>query len=133
MRTYLFVTQPEYTPERVERGFDVPWWSCSSTTEEGDRVFVFVAGVGLQYEWRVTSNATRNDEWKFICDVEHVRSFNPVITIQELRKAFPKDVWYPPHRLGGVKSILIPEPVVARILALRPPPGVPRAAVSQVS
>lgn len=120
MTTYLFVTKPEYTPERVEDGVDVPWWSCSSTTERGDRALVYVTGVGIQYEWRVLSDADQHEEWKYICDVEHAQTFDPPITIGEVRDAVSKDDWAPPYQnFRGVRSITIPEEVARRILALR--------------
>src|SRR5262245_43469734 len=89
--TYLFVTRPEYTPERVEEGVDVPWWSCSSTTACGDSALVYVTGAGIQYEWSVTSDADPHEEWKYICDVEHARTFDPPITLREICEAVPKD------------------------------------------
>ena len=93
MSTYLFVTKPEYTPERVESGIDVPWWSCSSTTARGDRALVYVTGLGIHYEWNIVSDADPHDEWKYICDVEHARTFDPPISIDEIRDAVPKDDW----------------------------------------
>ena len=132
MPTYLFVTKAEYTPERVASG-ECERWSCSSTTRDNDRAFVYVNGVGIIYEWRVTSNASRDPEWTFMCDVEHARKFAPPITIQELREAVPRKVWAPFHRLGGYTSLLVPENVVARILALRSPNAGPSTAVSEAS
>ncbi|HLN32476.1 MAG TPA: hypothetical protein VK395_32410 [Gemmataceae bacterium] len=35
MPTFLFVTKPEYTPDRAKSGQDLSW-SCSSTTRIGD-------------------------------------------------------------------------------------------------
>ena len=106
MSTYLFVTKPEYTPERVEGGIDVPWWSCSSKAAHGDRALVYVTGRGIHYEWNIVSDAVPNDTWKFICDVEHVRTFEPPITIGEIRDAVPRDTWAPPYQnFRGFRSI----------------------------
>jgi hypothetical protein len=123
MSTYLFVTRPEYTPERVESGFEVPvpWWSCSSTTENGDWALVYVTGLGIRYEWRLTSDAKPDEEWKYVCNVEYARTFAPPITLREIRAAVPKDDWAPPHLdFRGYKSILVPDAVADRIRALRP-------------
>lgn len=121
MATYLFVTKPEYTPERVAAGFDVPWWSCSSTTECGDSALVYVSGAGIQYEWRVTSDAVPHKEWKYICDVEHMRTFDPAITIREIRDVVPELEWKPPYQnFRGFRSIRIPERVTGLIQGLRP-------------
>ena len=70
MSTYLFVTSPEYCPERVAEGVEIPWWSCSRTTEMGDHALIYVTGEGIRFEWRVMTDARPNDEWKYICDVE---------------------------------------------------------------
>ncbi len=121
MSTYLFVTKPNYAPERVERGFDVPWWSCSSTTKLGDVALVYVAGVGVKYEWRVSSDAAPNDEWKFICDVLHVRTFDPAISLREILKQVRRHEWAPPYmNFRGYRSIHVPENVADRIRHLRP-------------
>jgi hypothetical protein len=119
--TYLFVTKPEYTPERVERGFEVPWWSCSSTTQFGDRALVYVTGVGIQYEWRVTSDAQPHEEWKYICDVEHLRTFDPPIPLHDILTTVTRDEWAPPHmNFRGYRSIKVPDEVADRIRQLRP-------------
>src|SRR5438132_654434 len=97
MSTYLFVTKPEFTPERVASGSDVPWWSCSSTTRFGDRALVYVTGVGIQYEWQINSDAEPHDEWKFICGVEHARTFNPPIALREILEQISREEWAPPH------------------------------------
>jgi hypothetical protein len=82
MTTYLFVTGKEFRPERVQSGEDL-WWSCSSsTTIEDDSILVYVKGEGILYEWRATSNAERHDEWKFACNVEYVRTFEPGISLE---------------------------------------------------
>jgi hypothetical protein len=120
MATYLFVTRPEYTPERVEEGVDVPWWSCSRKTECGDRALVYVTGVGIQYEWSVITDADRHEKWKYICDVEHARTFDPPITLKEICAAVPKAEWAPPYlNFRGYRSICIPDEVADRIRGLR--------------
>lgn len=124
MATYLFVTRPEYTPEEVAEGIDASW-SCSSTTECGDTALVYVTGVGIQYEWSVATDADPHKQWKYICNVEHARTFDPPITLREICEAVPKARWAPPYlHFRGYRSILIPEEVADRIRALRlQPPG----------
>lgn len=122
--TYLFVTKPKYAPEEVTP--ESPGrWSCSSTTRRGDTAFVYVAeGTGIAHEWRVTSDAERDDEWVYMCDVEYVADFDPPITIQELREKIPQKVWAPPHTgMRGFRSIELDEEVVRRIRALRASPS----------
>ncbi len=121
MATYLFVTRSDYKPEQVTPGEDL-WWSCSSTTEHGDSALVYVAGVGLCYEWEARTDAEPHEEWKYICDVRHVRSFDPPITIRELREAIPGAMWAPPHQgFRGYRSIRVPDAVVELIRQLRQP------------
>jgi hypothetical protein len=121
MSTFFFVTKPEYTPERVERGIDVPWWSCSSTTQVGNRALVYVTGIGVQYEWRVTSSAEPHEKWKYVCDVEHVRTFEPPIGLQEILKHVTREEWAPPHmNFRGYRSIQVTDEVADRIRQLRP-------------
>lgn len=120
MTTYLFVTKQEFTPEHVEDGDASHWWSCSSTTRSEDRALVYVTGTGIQYEWRATSNAEPHKEWKYICHVEHVQTFEPPISIGEIREATTKDEWAPPFQnFRGLRSITVPENTAVRILALR--------------
>jgi hypothetical protein len=119
MTTYLFVTKPEYTPERVADGVDIPWWSCSSTTKRGDFALVYVTGVGIQYEWQVVSDAEPHDEWKYICDVTHSRTFASPITLDEICAVVTKTEWAPPHlHFRGYQSITIPDAIADRIRSL---------------
>jgi hypothetical protein len=120
MPTYLFVTKPEYAPECVDSGFDGPWWSCSSTTMNGDRALVYVTGRGIEYEWEVLSDAEPHEQWRYICYVEQVRTFEPPITIMQIREAVSEHDWAPPYQnFRGHKSILIPGKVADRIRRLR--------------
>jgi hypothetical protein len=120
MSAYLFVTKPRYTPERVEEGFDVPWWSCSSTSQFGDHALVYVTGVGIQYEWCITSDAKRNAKWKYICDVEHFRTFDPPIELKEIMEVVNKEEWKPPYlHFRGYRSIAVPDNIAQRIRSLR--------------
>lgn len=121
MATYLFVTKPEYTPEKVEDGFDNPWWSCSSTTRIDDQALIYITGIGIAYEWLVTSDAERDEEWRFVCDVQHSRTFTPEIPLQEIREHVTREEWAAPFtNFRGLRSIQIPEEVADRIRDLRP-------------
>lgn len=121
MKTYLFVTKPEFKPERVEKGVNVPWWSCSSDTARGDHAFVYVTGIGIQYEWRILSKAVPDAKWKKICKVKHVRTFDSPISIREIRNSFTQEEWAPPHQnFRGLRSIKVPDEIVLRLQALRP-------------
>ena len=112
MSTYMFITKEE--PELVASNEDVGW-SCSKTTRLGDNALVYVAGIGVRFEWLVLSDAEKNDEWGYVCDVEFVKSFDPPITIQELRSAVTPEEWKPPHlNFRGFKSIVIPGDVLKR-------------------
>lgn len=118
--TFLFVTKSDESAETVESGKS-RWWSCSSTTRNGDHALVYVAKVGIQYEWRVISNAKPDKKWTYTCDVIYVRTFDPPITIRELREAVTREEWAPPHlNFRGNQSLTIPAAVATRIRALRP-------------
>ena len=120
MATYLFVTKSNYTPERVESGIDL-WWTCSSTSEDGDFALVYVAGAGIMYEWRLISDAEPNDEWKYICDVQYLRTFEPPIALAEICDVVSRNEWAPPYlHLRGYRSIRVPDYVAHRIRLLRP-------------
>ena len=119
MSTYLFITKPKYEPETVRDGNDAEW-SCSSTTRDGDRVLVYVTGVGIRYEWRVTSDAAPDKKWKYVCGVEYVSTFEPPISVAEMRACVPKIDWAPPHTsFRGFRSLLVPGNVEEKIRALR--------------
>ncbi len=119
MDTYLFVTKPKYSPQRVESGEDL-WWSCSKTTKRGDRALVYVTGPGVQYEWQADSDARPDKKWKYICDVKHVQTFEPAITLREICAAVKKREWAPPYQnFRGYRSIIVPDIIVGRIRALR--------------
>ena len=121
MPTYLFVTGSEMGPDLIESGDD-DWWSCSKDTQYDDDALVYVKGVGIQYEWRVVSDAQRRDDrrWKYTCDVAHVKTFDPPITLRELLGAFRKDEWAAPYmHFKGYSSIVIPDEVASQIMGLR--------------
>jgi hypothetical protein len=121
MPTYLFVTKTAYNPESIESDQE-SWWSCSRTTRTGDRAFVYVTGVGIQYEWRALSDARPHTTWRYICDVDHVRTIDPPITLGEIRDEVPEYAWKPPYQnFRGLRSIIIPDEVVQVIRAIRPP------------
>lgn len=120
MDTYLFVTKSEFDPQRVEEGESM-WWSCSKSTKVGDRLNVYVTEIGIEYEWRATSEAEPNVEWDYTCGVEHVRTFDPPITLDDIRETFSRDEWAPPHlNFRGYRSIRIPDEVAQKLDALWP-------------
>jgi len=119
MTTYLFVTKPDWKPQRV-KGRKRHGWSCARTTQLGDKILTYVTGQGISYEWRATSIAEPDSTWKYYCYVEHIADIAPPITIQELRQVFLKKVWAPPHlNFRGIKAIIIPDKIVERIRGLR--------------
>lgn len=119
MNTYLFITQPEYEPESSESGKALTW-SCSKTTKKDDRLLVYVAGVGVQYEWRAVTSAKPADDWPFMCRTKYIRTLRPPIAIQELRSAFPREEWAPPHlNFRGFRSIRVPDEIADKICTLR--------------
>ena len=119
MTTYLFLTGNEFHPERVRAGAD-HWWSCSSTTIEDDSILVYVKGEGISYEWRATSAAERSDEWKFACNVEYVRTFDPAISLRDIRELFSKKQWAAPYQnFRGYRSIRIPPEAARQLHQLR--------------
>jgi hypothetical protein len=120
MATYLFVTKPEYSPDEVEDSKEPYRWSCSRKTRSGDRALVYVTGSGIAFEWDVVSDAEPNSTWRYMCDVEHVETFHPPITIQEIRGTVAETEWSPPHQnFRGFRSIIIPEEIAKRIRNLR--------------
>ncbi len=121
MTTYLFVTDADsYDPEGVQTGTD-DWWSCSKTAVPGDLALVYlVGGVGIEYQWQITSQAERNDKWGYVCDVRHLRTFKPPISLGEICFVVSKAEWAPPHlNFRGYRSIRIPDRVAARLRSLR--------------
>jgi len=119
MNTFLFVTRPKYSPEEVDRTWS-GWWSCSSSTRTGDIALVYVATQGICYEWEVCSDAKRDDQWKFICRVQFRASLDPPITIGELKNAFDRQEWAPPHlHFRGFRSIRLDARIADHIRSLR--------------
>jgi hypothetical protein len=119
MTTYLFITRPEYTPEKVTPSWK-GWWSCSSTSRAGDNAFVYVATKGICFEWVIRTDAKPHPEWKFICDVQRKGVFDPPIAIAELRSAFSRGEWPPPYlNFRGFRSLLLPDTISDRIRSLR--------------
>ena len=114
----MFITKKEYEPENVEIEGELNW-SCHSQTVDGNSVFVYVAGVGVLYEWRAMSNAKPGGRWKYRCDVRFVRKFIPPITIQELRNSISKSDWKPPHlNFRGNSSLEVPPDIAKHIRVL---------------
>ena len=119
MTCYLFVTDEQRRPEDVHSEEET-WWSCSKTTRAGDFAFVYVKGTGITYLWRVTSQAEPNADFRYQCDVEYVRTFEPPITLQEIQSKIDKETWAPPHQnFWGFTSIKVPLEAVYGILDLR--------------
>jgi hypothetical protein len=119
MGTYLFCTDAaRYAPEDVHG--TAATWSCSSTTRAGDRILVYVLGLGIGYEWQAVSDAEPDVEWKYVCQVTRVQVCKPTISLADIRQAVSRDEWAPPH-LGfrGYRSIRIPEGVAERLISLR--------------
>ena len=83
--------------------------------------FVYVKGAGITYLWHITSDAEPNAEFGYQCDVKHARTFDPPITLQELKSNIGKETWAPPHQnFWGFTSIKIPEEAVSEIIDLLP-------------
>ena len=117
--TFLFITKPGFTPERVEKN-EISW-SCSKTTEAEDSILVYLVKTGIAYVWRATSNAEPDPKWGHACNVKHVCTFKPPISIAELRAAFATNEWKALNRnFQGFRSIKIPIEAVRKIIALRP-------------
>jgi len=119
VKTYLFITKPEYSPDKIKIRKNTKW-SCSKSTRRGNHAFVYVGGEGIRYEWRAVSDAEHDDDWKYICKVEFIRIIEPPITLNELRAAFSKNEWGPPHQnFRGLRSIVIPEHVLSQLKEMR--------------
>jgi hypothetical protein len=59
-----------------------------------------------------TSYAERDDEWKFACDAEYVRAFEPEISLGEIRELISKRSMAAPYQnFRGYTSIKIPPEV----------------------
>lgn len=59
MTCYLFVTDEERLPEKVESDEDDEW-SCSKTTRKGNYAFVYIKGKGITYLWHIISDARQD-------------------------------------------------------------------------
>jgi hypothetical protein len=121
MATYLFITRERESAHEV-RASGKGWWSCSKATRKGDRVLVYLVGDdgGIAHEWRATSDAEPDQEWKYICYVRRVRSFSCIIILSEIRYAVPKRECPILHHPQG-SSVKIPEGAADRVIALRGP------------
>lgn len=120
MSVYLFVTDEEAHPEAIESGED-DWWSCSKTTQELDVALVYVKGKGIVYQWLVTSNASPDLRWPYVCKVEHQRTFEPAISLEEIQSAVGREIWAPPHQnFRGFASIKVPLQAAEKIYDLMP-------------
>lgn len=112
MDTYLFVTTPKYLdhigkqPKRV-------LWSCSKTTKKGDRILVYVTMRGIVAQWFATSDAAPDKGWKFMCWMNHKRSFQRV-PLSKIKNIVTKSQWGAAHQyFRGYQSIRVPEKVFA--------------------
>lgn len=122
MQTFIFVTRPENNHERVE--IRPRWWSCSKAAQSGDFALVYVTGIGIQYEWKLCSPAESDPDWKYKCDVEHWRTFDPPIAINEIKTAISPDEWEAPYQnFRGIRSRRIPPLIATRLRQLRPSTG----------
>ena len=126
MRTYLLVTNPnkyEFVHDVEERSDEI-CWNCNKSTKSGDRLLVYLtANIGIMYEWVewvATSDAEKDKEWKYACDIKYVRKYDPPITLKDIRDIVTEDEWKPPYlNLRGYKSIRIPDYIAERIIDLR--------------
>jgi 5-methylcytosine-specific restriction endonuclease McrA len=119
MADFLFITDPEFSPEKVGHSKSSSW-SCSKTAQPNDRAFVYVTGQGISFEWVLMGRPRPDTHWRFVCSVRLVNAISPPITIQELRKAIPRSMWAPPHTgLRGYRSISLPPEAAAAIRGIR--------------
>jgi 5-methylcytosine-specific restriction endonuclease McrA len=115
---YLFVTGPEYEPEKVTARSPASW-SASQHTRKGDLALVYVKGLGIAFEWKLISDAEQDDQWGNVCKVRRVRQFDPPIDIGTLRAHIPRKVWAAPHtNFRGFKQLRIPNAAVRIIEGL---------------
>jgi 5-methylcytosine-specific restriction endonuclease McrA len=119
MADFLFITDPDFSPEKVGRSKSSSW-SCSKSAQPNDRAFVYVTGQGISFEWVLVGRPRPDAHWRFQCSVRLFNEMFPPITMQELRKAIPRSVWAPPHTgLRGYRSISVPPKAAAAIRASR--------------
>jgi 5-methylcytosine-specific restriction endonuclease McrA len=119
MADFLFITDPEFSPETVGRSKSTSW-SCSKTAQPNDRAFVYVKGKGILFEWVLVGRPRADADWRFVCPVQLLNAITPPITIQELRKAISRSAWAPPHTgFRGYRSISVPPKAAAIIRVLR--------------
>src|SRR5439155_11835927 len=112
------VTGEEYAPAEVETHDDT--WSCSKTAVPGDAALVYLKGVGIAYEWEITSPPKPHAEWVYECAVSYVGKFEPPITLAEIRAAVSRATWAAPYtNFRGFRSIRIPAEVVVWLRGLR--------------
>jgi len=118
MTTYLFITHPDQTPEDVSHRKQISW-SCSKDTRVGDRILVYVTGIGVICEWRATSDAVPDSQWKYACDVEHLCTFKSPVSLPEIISKIPMKEWAPPHlHFRSYKSLKVPSNVARKLYAL---------------
>lgn len=115
MTTFLFVSDPDNDHEAAQ---DVCIWTCSSTTEAGDQILVYVKTIGIQFEWVALSEAKHTGYRQYECIVEYVRTFNPPLSLDEICKRIAPHEWKAPHlNFRGYTSIQVPEEMVKPLLA----------------
>ena len=116
MNTYLFVTKEEFEPHRVKQS-SKQTWSCSKTTEKGDRILVYVAKKGIVEQWEATSQAEEDKSWKYICGVVHKRTILEPLTMAQIIRLFSKSEWPAAHQyFRGYQSIMVSEKIVAKLM-----------------
>ena len=120
MTTYMFLTKERELADAVRNADD--WWSCSKTTAVGDRVLVYYTGRegGIAHEWRAISDAKRDPEsqWPYQCRVTWVKSFVPIISLDEMRRSDPTKKCPIVHYPQGI-SVRLEEAVAERLCSLR--------------
>jgi hypothetical protein len=93
MSAFLFLTHEVENAEKIEK--KISWWSCSTKVRKGDRILVYFPGdrKELVYEWVAVSDSYRRPGKVFPirCHVQFVRSFDPPIPLDEIRRSVPID------------------------------------------
>ncbi len=122
MPMFLFITEQAEKVRSITRQSGELEWSCHSKCRAGDSAYVYLTGgQGIVSEWQITSDAHADPIWDYICDVRHVRSIKPAITISELREKFGREEWRAPHvNFRNNRSLLLEERVAEKLRALRP-------------
>lgn len=116
---YVFITDEDKHPEDVGDRKET-WWSCSKTARENNIALVYVKGIGIVYQWLITSDARPHPEWRYVCDIEHQQTFDRAISLEEIRSVVDSETWAPPHQnFRGFTSLVVPIEAASRIYKLR--------------